>query len=58
MSDYVRFSHKNLYFCLERLNIRILDDEHDSVGEGEGETIVHGEIEVGFVDLWISFLEE
>jgi hypothetical protein len=58
MSDYARFFHKNLYFCLERLNIRILDDEYDSVGEGEGETIVHEEIEVGFVELWISFSEE
>jgi hypothetical protein len=58
MSDCARFFHKNLYFCLERFNIRILDDEHDSVGEGEDETIVHGEIEVGFVELWISFSEE
>jgi hypothetical protein len=58
MSNYVRFSHKNLYFCLKRLNIRILDDEGDSVGEGGGETIVHEEIEVGSVELWISFSEE
>jgi hypothetical protein len=26
--------------------------------EGEGETIVHGEIKAGFVELWISFSEE
>jgi len=25
---------------------------------GEGETIVPGEIEVGFVELWLSFPEE
>jgi hypothetical protein len=34
------FFHKNLHFCLKRLNIRILDDEHDSKGVDEGVTIV------------------
>jgi hypothetical protein len=55
MSDYARFFHKNLYFCLERLNIRILDDERDSEGVGEGVTIVSQKIKFSPKDLWIYF---
>jgi hypothetical protein len=40
MPDYATVFRKNLYFCPERLYIRILDDEHDSDGVGEGVTIV------------------
>ncbi len=56
MSNYRRLFHKNLYFCLERRDIRIFDGEDDS--EGEGEAIVYGEIEIGFIELWIGFSEE